>query len=95
MIDQYLNDLKESIVYANGHREAAAKGNAAIYGMMSRIPFRGMVEKSLKKIMEEMYGGDAKKETDLNEKKEMAIAKNPAWMRVVNRFLSAWSRWKR
>jgi sphinganine-1-phosphate aldolase len=95
VIGQYLNDLKESIVYATEHREAAAKGNAAIYGLMSRIPFRGMVEKSVKKIMEEMYGGDENKEPDSNGKNELLIVKKPAWMGLVNRFLSAMKRWKR
>jgi len=94
-IDQYLIDLKEAKVYATEHREAAAKGNAAIYGLMARIPFRGMVEKSVKKIMEDMYGSGEKIEEDVNEEKENVISKNPAWMGMVNRFLSAWGRWKR
>ena len=94
VIDQYLDDLKGAFAFATDHREASAKGNAAIYGLMARIPFRGMVEKSVEKIMEDMYG-EEKNETDANEKKELSITKNPAWMGIVNRFLSAWARWKR
>jgi sphinganine-1-phosphate aldolase len=94
VIDQYLSDLKDAIAYATGHPEAAAKGNAALYGLMARIPFRGMVEKSVKKIMEDMYGVSDTHEEDSTEEKEM-IPKSPAWMGVINRLLSARDRWKR
>lgn len=95
VIDQYLQDLKDAVAYASQHREASAKGNAAIYGLMARIPFRGMVEKSVKKIMEDMYGAGEKTEEDVQVEKENAIAENPAWMGKVNRLLSAWERWKK
>ena len=95
VIDQYLGDLKEAVAYAVEHREASAKGNAAIYGLMARIPFRGMVEKTVKKIMEDMYGVALEEETNSNEKTGNVIAESPAWMGRVNRFLSAWKRWKR
>jgi len=93
VVDQYLVDLREAVAYANHHREAAAKGNAAIYGLMARIPFRGMVEKSVKKIMEDMYG--VEKENKTNGQTDQAITKSPLWMGIANRFLSAWKRWKR
>lgn len=95
VIDQYLNDLKEAIVYAKAHREASAKGNAAIYGLMARIPFRGMVEKSVKKIMEDMYGGSEKIVSTESEENQNVISESPAWMGLVNRILLSWTRWKR
>jgi sphinganine-1-phosphate aldolase len=92
VIDQYLTDLKDAHAYATAHPGAAAKGNAAIYGLMARIPFRGMVEKSVKKIMEDMYGpGDSV----AGGKQENSIADSPAWMGIINRLLSAWGRFKR
>jgi glutamate/tyrosine decarboxylase-like PLP-dependent enzyme len=93
VIDQYLHDLKEAVNFANENREASAKGNAAIYGLMARIPFRGIVEKNVIKIMEDMYGTTKNIETETNETSDHVITKNPAWMGVVNRFLSAWKRW--
>lgn len=93
VIDQYLSDLKAAYTYAADHPEAEAKGNAAIYGLMARIPFRGMVKKSVKKIMEDMYGVRETKEEE--ETKDNVITKNPAWMGIVNRLLAAWERWKR
>jgi glutamate/tyrosine decarboxylase-like PLP-dependent enzyme len=88
VIDQYLTDLKAAYDYAAAHPGATAKGNAALYGLMARIPFRGMVEKSVKKIMEELYGG---KPTEVDED---LITQNPAWMGLANRLLAVWDRWK-
>ncbi len=93
VIDQYLHDLKDALAYAAEHPEAAAKGNAALYGLLARIPFRGMVEKSVKKIMEDMYGVHESKEEDADKEREL-IPKSTAWMGVTNRLLAAWGRWK-
>lgn len=95
VIENYLKDLKEAVTYASAHREATAKGNAAIYGLMARIPFRGMVERSVEKIMEEMYGVTAANETPNETTDDHALAENPAWMGTASRFLAAWKRWKR
>ncbi|HEX5653394.1 MAG TPA: aminotransferase class V-fold PLP-dependent enzyme [Chitinophagaceae bacterium] len=95
VIDHYLNDLKEAVAYAAEHREASAKGNAAIYGLMARIPFRGMVEKSVKKIMQDMYGVSEEQEVSVRNQAGHTITQNPPWMGRISRFLSAWKRWKR
>lgn len=94
-IDSYLEDLREAVSYAMEHKELTAQGNAAIYGMMARIPFRGMVDSSVRKIMEEMFGEPVPEESILNIDNKDTIAANPAWMGMVSRFLSAWERWKR
>jgi sphinganine-1-phosphate aldolase len=94
VIDAYLNDLKEALSFASAHPEATAQGNAAIYGMMARIPFRGMVEKSVKKIMEDMYENVQTKPMVSGESANSALAKNPAWMGWANRWLAAFTRWK-
>ncbi|MBZ5856815.1 pyridoxal phosphate-dependent decarboxylase family protein [Flavihumibacter profundi] len=95
VIDQYLSDLKAALAFATEHPGATAKGNAAIYGLMARIPFRGMVEKSVKKIMEDMYKGDGTKELDAKEKSGNAITKSPAWLGMLNRLLAAWAKRKK
>ena len=92
-IDQYLSDLKEAVLYAQEHPEDSAKGNAAIYGMMARLPFRGMVEKSVRKIMQDMYAGGESIAEDEGEKKEL-ISQRPRWIGAANNILAAWSRWK-
>ncbi|HZV70887.1 MAG TPA: aspartate aminotransferase family protein [Saprospiraceae bacterium] len=95
VIDQYLLDLKDAVVYATAHREDSAKGNAAVYGLMARIPFRGMVEKSVRKIMEGLYGAGENIRDDDQEEKGNVISGQPVWMGKINRFLSAWKRWKK
>jgi len=94
VIDEFLADLKEASIYAAAHPEATAKGNAAIYGMMARIPFRGMVEKSVRKIMEDMYENVQTKPVAPTGNAGSPIAKNPAWMGLANRWLAAWTRWR-
>jgi len=94
VIDQYLADLRDALAYAADHPEATAKGNAAIYGLMARIPFRGMVEKSVKKIMEDMYAAEDSGDEEPDDHQDEVIPESPAWMGVANRVLSAWSRLK-
>ena len=53
---QYLEDLNESVAAARANPDLAAKGNAAMYGMMATVPFRGMIRKEVMKMMENMYG---------------------------------------
>ena len=53
-IDHYVNDLRDAITFAKAHPNATGQGNAAMYGLMARIPFRGVVEKNVRKIFEEM-----------------------------------------
>jgi hypothetical protein len=88
-IDQYLDDLRAAIEFAKAHPQAAGQGNAAMYGLMARIPFRGMVEKNVRKIFEEMYG-EPVEETEGRD--SSTIAESPAWMGWANRFLAQWKR---
>lgn len=91
VIDQYLHDLQAAYTYASAHPGATAKGNAAVYGLMARIPFRGMVEKSVEKIMTDMYGAHS---TDDDAGQDQDMVKSPFWMGALNRILITWARWK-
>jgi hypothetical protein len=44
------------VAHVKAHPEIAASGNAAMYGMMAKVPFRGMIKKSVRKVMEGLYG---------------------------------------
>lgn len=59
IIDDYVRDLRESVAFVKAHPEVAQSGNAAMYGMMAKVPFRGMIKKSVKKVMEGLYGPNA------------------------------------
>jgi sphinganine-1-phosphate aldolase len=93
VIDQYLSDLKTALAYASEHPGETAKGNAALYGLMARIPFRGMVEKNVRRIMEEMYGAPDITEGPFQDQKEI-LPKQPAWMGMISKMLSKWYGWK-
>jgi glutamate/tyrosine decarboxylase-like PLP-dependent enzyme len=60
VVKKYLEDLKLSVDYVRTHPELATKGGAAMYGMMSHIPLRGMVKKTVLNIFADMYGPNAK-----------------------------------
>ena len=52
---EYLNDLQASVEAVRSNPKLAAKGNAAMYGMIANLPFRGMIKKEVMKMMERMY----------------------------------------
>lgn len=58
VLDDYLADLREAVAHVKAHPELKAEGNAAMYGMMAKVPLRGMVKASVLKVMEGMYGPD-------------------------------------
>jgi len=58
MADQYLLDLETAVKQVRKNPECKAGSNAAMYGMIARMPFRGVVKKEVMKMMEKMYGPD-------------------------------------
>jgi sphinganine-1-phosphate aldolase len=59
-IKNFVSDLKLAVQTVKDHPELNTSGQAAMYGMMAKIPFRGMIKSSVLAIMEKMYGPDAK-----------------------------------
>ncbi len=57
-VPTFLVDLKEAAAHVAAHPELASEGNAAMYGMMAKVPVRGLVKLSVQKVMESMYGPD-------------------------------------
>ncbi|MFH1313636.1 MAG: aminotransferase class V-fold PLP-dependent enzyme [Candidatus Eisenbacteria bacterium] len=73
ILEQYLGDLRESVDYVKKNPELAEQGGAAMYGMISQVPLRGMVKRNVLKIMEDMYGPEARlPEFDGSEETEEA-----------------------
>ena len=60
-IDEYLDDLKAAVATVKANPELKRSGEAAMYGMMAKVPVRGLVKHSVRKVMEGMYapGGTA------------------------------------
>lgn len=55
LVETYLEALRAAVAEVRAHPEMAQAGNAPMYGMMAKIPFRGMVRDSVRKVMEGMY----------------------------------------
>lgn len=58
VIGAYLSDLRASVEHVRSHPELAREGEAAMYGMMAKVPVRGMVKLAVRKVMEAMYSPD-------------------------------------
>ncbi|RLC05906.1 MAG: aspartate aminotransferase family protein [Deltaproteobacteria bacterium] len=71
--DQYLKDLKNALEFVKNHPELASKGNAAMYGMIANVPFRGLIKKQIQKMMEKMYGADGEMPMDNSGKASLPV----------------------
>ena len=58
-LSEFVTDLKEAVATVKAHPELNQEGQAAMYGMMAKIPFKGMIKGSVMGIMEKMYGPTA------------------------------------
>jgi glutamate/tyrosine decarboxylase-like PLP-dependent enzyme len=56
VVDRYLADLRDSVAYVRAHPETKTSGEAPMYGMMAKLPVRGLVRFSVHKVMQQMYG---------------------------------------
>ena len=53
----FVADLQEAVAHVQAHPELSSEGND-VYGMMAKVPVRGLVKLSVQKVMEGMYGPD-------------------------------------
>lgn len=81
VLQTYIDDLRSAIHFAKANPKAKAKGNAALYGLMARIPFRGMVAQNVRKMFETLYGEPVETENTTEPEPER-------WMGWMNRLLS-------
>jgi glutamate/tyrosine decarboxylase-like PLP-dependent enzyme len=54
----WLADLREGVAYVLAHPEAAAEGSAPMYGMIAKLPLRGLVKKNVLAFMQRMYSDE-------------------------------------
>ena len=55
IVPDYLADLQASVDYVRAHPELKNEGDAAMYGLMAKVPVKGLVQHSVRKVMEGMY----------------------------------------
>ena len=58
IIEDYLADLQKAVSKVKTQPELRKEGEAAMYGMMAKVPVRGLVHHSVRKVMEGMYAAD-------------------------------------
>ncbi|MCT4642217.1 MAG: aspartate aminotransferase family protein [Bacteriovoracaceae bacterium] len=82
-IDGFIEDLKESVAHVYAHPELKDSGNAAMYGMMAKLPVRGLVKKSVEKVMESMWGASG----ELPDfEKGIGDENSPKWMQLADKY---------
>ncbi|MCF8246209.1 MAG: aspartate aminotransferase family protein [Saprospiraceae bacterium] len=87
VIPNYLVNLEAAVAWANAHPEASGEGNAALYGIMARIPLRGMVKENVRKVFVGAYAnGNESGTSDFAEQKQAT----PRWMGWLSRLLAWW-----
>ncbi|NLA11154.1 MAG: aspartate aminotransferase family protein [Firmicutes bacterium] len=60
IVDKFVTDLKQSVERVLADPSLAKQGNAALYGMIAKVPLRGLVKKEVLKMMEQIYGPEMK-----------------------------------
>ena len=90
VLERYKEDLAEAVEFARNNPAAASEGNAAIYGVMARVPMRGMVSSNVRRLLLDLYSS----RPDKNEGEAGAeIQQTPAsWMGILNRILKLFGR---
>ena len=56
IVDDYARDLAEAVEFVRRNPDVKSRGNAAMYGMMAKVPVRAMVKQAVQRVMEGMYG---------------------------------------
>ncbi|PKN56533.1 MAG: aspartate aminotransferase family protein [Deltaproteobacteria bacterium HGW-Deltaproteobacteria-14] len=58
VVATYLEDMRAAVAHVRAHPELAGEGEAAVYGLMAKVPVKGLVAHEVLKVMEGMYGPD-------------------------------------
>jgi glutamate/tyrosine decarboxylase-like PLP-dependent enzyme len=69
VVDDYLEDLAASVAAVRADPSLAETGGAATYGMISSVPFRGLIKKEVLQMMLDQYGPEGK-DLDVSEAKD-------------------------
>ena len=91
---RWLADLADAVEHVRRHPELAGQGSAPMYGMIAKVPLRGMVRRNVLAFLERMYRPDAEG-TDAPPESGSALEGGdalPPWAQVA---VDAWVRWRR
>ena len=83
VIGDFAADLRDAVDRVRRNPELASEGEAAMYGMMAKIPVQSAVELSVRKVMEKLYGPDG---GDLDLSKVGGDEDDDWMLRLVDRY---------
>jgi len=86
--DQYLLDLREAVGRVKADPGLSSRGNAALYGMIAQVPFRGLIKKEVGKMMEKMYGPKGEMPMGQNGKESFALRMGACALNFLSRWTS-------
>ena len=58
VLDAYLEDLGDAVSLVRANPSLAREGEAAMYGLMAKVPIRGLVQHTVRQVMADMYAPD-------------------------------------
>ncbi len=89
----YVSDLAAAVQFVRAHPGAKSQGNAAMYGMMAKVPFRSMVKRTVRGLMLEMYGPEGGKNQGDPQPPDGVVGKLLAEHgETIGRALDTWQR---
>jgi sphinganine-1-phosphate aldolase len=56
VIDRYADDLRAAVAAVKSNPALKSRGNAAMYGMIAKVPVRALVRREVGKVLERLYG---------------------------------------
>jgi len=83
--DQYLKDLNDSLEIVKTHPELASRGNAAMYGMIAHVSFRGLIKNQVQKMMEKMYSSDCEMPMNNTGKASLPFRVGTGILKLISR----------
>jgi NADH dehydrogenase FAD-containing subunit len=86
-IDQYLQDLQDSYSHVAANPDLAYEGSAAMYGMVSAVPLKGVIEKNVLDMMESSYtpGADSLELGKEDGDKNLAMLLGTGFVKIADK----------
>jgi sphinganine-1-phosphate aldolase len=88
--EAYLSDLQEAVEIVRRNPGLAARGNAAMYGMVAHVPLRGLIKTQVARMMADLYGPECKMPAPPGEAQKSSLLERYL-LPVALKMLSRWS----
>jgi glutamate/tyrosine decarboxylase-like PLP-dependent enzyme len=89
IFEEYINDLKEAVKIVKENPNLSLSGQAAVYGMVSKLPIRSIVRHEILKILIESYSNTSENLNNKNlETQNTALDHSlPFWQKFILKIL--------